>query len=153
MQSQGEQLRRDLNVIVGTGKNWKIPSWWPFVLRYVNGPLLCIVYSFSYPNFNDPGKNRNPVHIFGFFVAHLTIMLVALGFIVPRWFNIVVPRERREDGNKLFAPNVTLGLDGVDSGSDSMEAGRDKVEPEMQDYDVNNRKEMPVTNDREYRGQ
>ena len=145
---QGEQLRRDLNVIVGAGKNWKIPSFWPFLLRYINGPLLCIVYSFSYDNFRDPSKNKDPVHIFGFAVAHITILLIALGLIVPRFFNILVPYERREDGNKTFAPNVTLGIDGVDSGSHSVEAGTHRMQPDMTGYDAN--KELPLTTGREF---
>lgn len=144
---QGEQLRRDLNVIVGAGKNWDIPSFWPFLLRYINGPLLCIVYSFSYANFNDPTRYKNPVHIFGFAIAHCTLLIIALGFLAPRWFNVIVPPHRHEDGNKVFAPNVTLGIDGVDSASDSMEAGRGKLQPEMPNYATN--KEMPASNNRE----
>jgi len=46
---QGNQLRRDLNVIVGTGKNWKIPVFWGPLLRYISAPILAIVFSFSYP--------------------------------------------------------------------------------------------------------
>ncbi|KAM0424811.1 hypothetical protein ACHAPT_009867 [Fusarium lateritium] len=43
----GNQLRRDLNVVVATGKNWNIPALWPVVLRYVSAPILAIVVSFA----------------------------------------------------------------------------------------------------------
>jgi solute carrier family 6 (neurotransmitter transporter, GABA) member 1 len=121
---QGEQLRRDLNIIVGAGNNWKIPFCWGVLLRYVNGPLLGIVFSFCYPKFASIGS-RNPTHIYGFVVAHIALVIVALGLIVPRWFDVLVPVERREDGDKFFAPNVTLALEGADS--DSMEAGEGKL--------------------------
>ena len=54
----GNQLRRDLNVIVATGKNWSIPSLWAPLIRYISAPILFIIYSFAYPEFwtlrNDP---------------------------------------------------------------------------------------------------
>jgi solute carrier family 6 (neurotransmitter transporter, GABA) member 1 len=113
----------------------------------VNGPLLFIVYSFSYANFADPSKNKNPAHIFGFIVAHVALFVIALGFLAPRWFNIIVSPERREDGNKLFAPNVTLGIDGVDSSSNSMEAGSGKLATTTEMPD----KELPAASDRDVR--
>lgn len=87
------------------------------------------------------------MHIFGFAIAHCTLLIVAFGFLAPRWFNVIVPPHRREDGNKVFAPNVTLGIDGVDRTSDSMEAGRGKLQPEIPVHVAN--KEMPASNNRE----
>lgn len=49
---QGNQLRRDLNLIVGRGKNWKIPVFWPVLLRYISGPVLAIIFSFTFPEFH-----------------------------------------------------------------------------------------------------
>ena len=92
-------------------------------------------------------RYKNPVHIFGFAVAHCTLLIIGLGFLVPRWFNIIVPPDRREDGNKVFAPNITVTIDGGDSGNDSMEAGRGKLQPEMPDYAGN--KEISASDDRE----
>ncbi|KAM5346956.1 hypothetical protein ACJ41O_009961 [Fusarium nematophilum] len=49
--SEGNQLRRDLNVVIATGKNWGIPVFWGVILRYVSAPILAIVVSFAYPAF------------------------------------------------------------------------------------------------------
>ncbi|KAL4931403.1 sodium:neurotransmitter symporter family protein, partial [Aspergillus undulatus] len=48
----GNQIRRDLNAIIGGEKNWKIPSFWPVLLRYVCAPVLAIIFSFAYPEFH-----------------------------------------------------------------------------------------------------
>jgi len=87
-------LRNDLNLIVGTGKNWKIPMLWAPTLRYLGAPILAIVYGFSYPGFY--AVRNDPMHIFGFAVGHLALVIIALGLIVPSWFDIFVPVSRRE---------------------------------------------------------
>jgi solute carrier family 6 (neurotransmitter transporter, GABA) member 1 len=89
------------------------------LLRYINGPLLAIVYSFSFPAFASDGA-KNPTHIFGFANAHFVSSLVLFGLIVPQWFNVLVPVERRDDGNKMYAPNTTI-MDGQRE-SDSLES-------------------------------
>lgn len=71
-------------------------------------PILAIVYSFSYPAFYAEGR-KDPLHILGFGVAHLALVIIALGFILPRWFDILVPAPRRNDGEMDYAPRVTLG--------------------------------------------
>lgn len=104
---QGAQLRRDLNVIVATGKNWKLPVFWAAVLKYISAPILSIVFSFAYPSFSK--VKNDPLHIFGFSVAHLVMVIIAAGFVVPRWFDIFIPATRRGEGNIPYAPNVTIG--------------------------------------------
>lgn len=111
--SQGNQLRRDLNVTVappGTG-NWNIPWVWPIVLRYFAAPVLAIILSFGYPAFI--AARNDPLHIFCFFCAHLVPALVIASFIVPRMLNPLVPVKRREEGNRAYAPQVLCGLDDI----------------------------------------
>jgi len=109
----GNMLRNDLNLIVGTGKNWKIPLLWAPTLRYLGAPILAIVYGFSYPGFY--AVRNDPMHIFGFAVGHLALVIIALGLIVPSWFDIFVPVPRREEGKIPYAPGVIGGSIDVDS--------------------------------------
>ncbi|KAG9252165.1 sodium-dependent noradrenaline transporter [Emericellopsis atlantica] len=100
----GNQLRRDLNVIVGQGKNWSIPVVWSGILRYIAAPALAIVFGFSYPNFY---KLRNdPLHVMGFGVGHIALLIIFCGFIMPKWFDVFIPPSRRGEGNVLYGANV-----------------------------------------------
>jgi solute carrier family 6 GABA transporter-like protein 1 len=78
----GNQLRRDLNLIIGLGKNWNLPFFWAPLLRYITGLVLAIVFSFAYPAF-QPVKN-DPMYIFGCIVAHFLLLCITLGFVVPK---------------------------------------------------------------------
>ncbi|KAJ3453179.1 hypothetical protein MRS44_018834 [Fusarium solani] len=102
----GNQLRRDLNVVIATGKNWSIPWLWPIVLRYVSAPILSIVVSFAYPAFTK--KSNDPLHVFAFTVAHCVMLLIACGFVVPRWFDVFVPPEKMHHSKTFYAPHVAL---------------------------------------------
>lgn len=117
---QGNQLRRDLNEIVGQGKNWEIPAFWGPLLRYVSAPVLSIVFSFAYPNFYQ--TRFEPLHIFGFAVGHIALLLISLGFIVPRWFEVLIPPTRRGEGHLPYAPGVTL------DGDEQVQIGRREIE-------------------------
>ncbi|CAJ0550548.1 Ff.00g104780.m01.CDS01 [Fusarium sp. VM40] len=115
----GQQLRRDLNVIVATGKNWSIPAFWPILLRFLSAPVLAIIYGFAYPAFYE--LRDDPLHILGFGLAHICLILIGLGVLLPRWYNTIIPPDRREEGKLPYAPNVLL--DGEEPRrSDSMEA-------------------------------
>ncbi|OAR00963.1 hypothetical protein LLEC1_04325 [Akanthomyces lecanii] len=116
----GNQLRRDLNEIVGQGKNWKIPAFWAPLVRYVAAPTLSIVYSFSYPSFYE--LRNDPLHIFGFAVGHIALIIIGAGLIVPRWFDILIPPPRRNDGHHDYGASVLVPTDDVASTS-SIEAG------------------------------
>ncbi|KAF6823850.1 sodium chloride dependent neurotransmitter [Colletotrichum plurivorum] len=107
--SQGNQLRRDLNVIVGSGKNWNLPTFWPVLLRYISGPILAIIYGFSYPAFYE--MRYDPLHILGFGVGHVALLLIFGGFIVPRWFNVFIPKHRLDEGKLPYAPGRIIGAD------------------------------------------
>ncbi|KAH7305909.1 creatine transporter [Stachybotrys elegans] len=100
----GTQLTRDLNYTVGEGGNWKIPFFWAHILKYISAPILAIVYSFSYPRFNS--NRGDPLHIFAFTVCHLTVLMIIIGFIIPKWFDVFVPPARRNDGKAQYIPGV-----------------------------------------------
>lgn len=106
---QGNQLKRDLNLIVGQGKNWKIPIFWSPILRYVAAPALAIVYSFSYPNFYE--LRNDPLHVLGFGVGHIGVLIVLAGFIVPKWFDVFIPPNRRGEGVVTYGANVNADVE------------------------------------------
>lgn len=83
-------------MIVGTGRNWSIPAFWPVLLRYVSGPVLAIIFSFAYPEFYT--LKNDPLMVLGFAVAHIGICLIVLGFVMPRYYNIFIPPQRRHEG-------------------------------------------------------
>jgi solute carrier family 6 (neurotransmitter transporter, GABA) member 1 len=128
---QGNQLRRDLNITVapdGSG-NWRLPIYWPIVLRYVSAPVLCIVFSFGYPVFI--AVRNDPLHIFGFTCAHLVVVTVIFAYIVPRSLDVLVPAKRHEEGVRQYAPQVLCGLDdirvsqGIEAGTHASGSGQD----------------------------
>ncbi|KAL1638087.1 hypothetical protein SLS58_009013 [Diplodia intermedia] len=105
----GNQLRRDLNVVVGGGTNWKIPAFLPLLLRYVSGPTLAIIFSFAYPEFHS--LRYDPMMIAGFILSHLCLLMIVLGFIMPRYYECFVPPHRRDEGTEVTVVNWTKGED------------------------------------------
>ena len=103
------QLRRDLNVVVGRGNNWNIPFFWGPVLRYCSAPILAMVTSFAYPKFYANGR-MDPLHIAGFTFAHCTVFLVIIGLILPRALDVFVLPEKRDDWKAQYAPQVKAVL-------------------------------------------
>lgn len=107
-------------MIVATGKNWSIPAFWPILLRFISAPVLAIIYGFAYPAFYE--LRDDPLHILGFGLAHICLVLIGLGVLVPRWYNTIIPPDRREEGKLPYAPNVLL--DGEEPRrTESMETG------------------------------
>ena len=117
-------MRLDLNVIVGQGRNWTIPFVWGPLLRYISAPILCIIFGFSYPSFYK--LREDPLHILGFGVAHICLLIIGFGIIAPRWFDILIPPTRRGEGKIPYAPNVVLGSEDSQQ-SDSAENGTSEV--------------------------
>ena len=109
MLAQVNQLRRDLNVVVGRGKNWNIPFFWGPVLRYGSAPILAMVTSFAYPKFYANGR-MDPLHIAGFTFAHCTVLLVIIGLILPRALDVFVLPEKRDDWKAQYAPQVLMPM-------------------------------------------
>ncbi|KAL4896134.1 hypothetical protein BDV59DRAFT_172131, partial [Aspergillus ambiguus] len=94
----GNQLRRDLNAVVGGGKNWKIPRFWPVLLRYASAPILAIIFSFAYPEFHT--LRYDPLMITGFILAHLCLLAILLGLVMPRYYDVFIPPDRRAEGSE-----------------------------------------------------
>ncbi|KAI9806944.1 MAG: hypothetical protein M1833_002602 [Piccolia ochrophora] len=140
----GNQLRRDLNIIVGGGKNWNIPSFWAPLLRYISAPVLGIVFSFAYPEFYT--LRYDPLMITGFTLSHSCLLLVAVGFVMPRYYEVFIPPHRRHEGTEETVANEPKGqiiarviadrnIDGGEAGfaeSSSREksAGEDELDAE-----------------------
>ncbi|KAG6094546.1 hypothetical protein E4U30_003252 [Claviceps sp. LM220 group G6] len=111
------QVFSDLNENIGSHKNWQIPSLWAPILRYIAAPILAIVYGFSYPSFY--ALRVDPLHILGFVIGHIALLLIGFGFMVPRWLGGLVPPERRGEGKLDIGANVLL------SGNDESETSDD----------------------------
>lgn len=111
---KGYQLSLDLNLVVATGKNWSIPSFWGFLLRYITSPILAIILGFAYPAFST--RRADPLQILWFSLGHLVMVFVAVGFIWPRYFNMFIPVEKRGEGHIPFKPNVAVAVVDVYSG-------------------------------------
>ncbi|KAK5171227.1 uncharacterized protein LTR77_004371 [Saxophila tyrrhenica] len=133
----GNQLARDLNVTVATGKAWSIPPVWGVLLRYVAAPILGIIFSFSYPSFT-PDRSGS-LEIWGFTVAHLVLLTIIAAFLLPRFLDVLVPVERRAEGDRAYAPQVLLGAEdlrvsnGIETGTSSgLDSGSDKAEHEYE---------------------
>lgn len=114
-------LRHDLNTVIGVGKNWSLPFVWAPMLRYISGPILAIIFSLAYPSFDE--VSNDPLYIVGFIVAHCLLLWIVIGFIFPRWYDIFIVHERRDDWKQPYAPNILRGttdgqeVDGRDIGS------------------------------------
>ncbi|KHN95486.1 creatine transporter [Metarhizium album ARSEF 1941] len=130
----GNQLTRDLNSVIATGKNWSIPFIWAPVVRYISCPILSIIISFAYPAFFE--TRMDPLHIFAFAVAHVTMVIVAVGFIFPPAFDVFIPPKRRGNENTAYAPQVTIM--GVSDGSavTETEEARDETKPRLEQQGV-----------------
>lgn len=68
----------------------------PVLLRYVSGPILAIIFSFAYPEFYT--LRYDPLMITGFILAHLGLLMILLGFVMPRYYDAFIPPERRGEG-------------------------------------------------------
>jgi solute carrier family 6 GABA transporter-like protein 1 len=111
----------------------------PILLRYISGPVLAIIYSFAYPEFHT--LRYDPMMIAGFILAHITMLVVILGFTIPRYYDAFIPMERRMEGTEstvametkgeiggrsLEEAEVERGMGmGIGAGSSDSEGGKD----------------------------
>ena len=79
----------------------------PFLLRYISGPVLAIIYSFAYPEFHT--LHYDPMMIAGFILAHITMLVVILGFTIPRYYDAFIPMGRRMEGTETTVAMETKG--------------------------------------------
>jgi solute carrier family 6 GABA transporter-like protein 1 len=54
----------------------------PFLLRYISGPVLAMIFSFAVPESHT--LRYNPMMIARFIISILTIGVVLVGFVTPR---------------------------------------------------------------------
>jgi hypothetical protein len=114
------------------------------LLRYVSGPVLAIIFSFAYPEFRT--LTSDPMMIAGFILSHIGMVIIIAGYIFPRYYDSLIPPERRAEGTELTVPGELKGIEGTPLetglqgrlGSDAENAlgGRtssDAAKPEMKD--------------------
>lgn len=89
--------------MVGGNGNWNIPTFWPVLLRYISAPILAIVFSFAYPEFYT--LRYDPMMISGFILAHICLLLILLGVVFPRYYDIFIPPNRRAEGTEVTIAN------------------------------------------------
>ena len=134
---KGNQLRHDLNSVIAIGKNWSLPFIWAPLLRYVSGPILAIILSLAYPSFET--LDNDPLHIMGFIVGHFLLVWCVAGFFFPRWLDVFIIPERRNDWKQHLAPGVVRDTtegqiaDHMESGSSSDVTEGKKEESEDKD--------------------
>lgn len=127
----GNQLTRDLNVVIGVGKNWSIPVYWAVVMKYISAPILMIVLSFAYPKFRDNHK-FDPIYTYGFSMMHLVFPMIIIGLIFPSWFNWIIPAAKIPAGEKPLAPQETLDYSQEVTRAVSTESGSPHAYPETE---------------------
>lgn len=80
---------------------------------------------------------NDPLHIFGFCIGHLVVLLVVVGLVLPRWFDVFLPQARVPQGDLAYAPAVLAEQE--DAQIDiSLEQGAGRSSEEMKpDYSKN----------------
>jgi solute carrier family 6 GABA transporter-like protein 1 len=58
----------------------------------------------------------------GFGVGHIVLLVFLGGFMVPRWFDVFIPPNRRNEGHIPYAPMVTQDPDEMNQGVESGQA-------------------------------
>ncbi|KAH8733065.1 hypothetical protein GQ44DRAFT_766128 [Phaeosphaeriaceae sp. PMI808] len=87
--------------------NWKIPPFLPFLLRYISGPVLAIIFSFAFPEFHT--LRYDPMMITGFIISILVIVAILVGFVMPRYYDGFISLGRREEGTEPTTAMETKG--------------------------------------------
>ncbi|CRK14606.1 hypothetical protein BN1723_016867 [Verticillium longisporum] len=107
----GNQLRRDINASILTGKNWRLHWAWPVILKYLTAPAVGLVFSFAYTKFRDERHAQDPAYLYSFILFHMVMIFIVGLFIFPRFFNCLVPARRLEAGEGKYdvAPQVIIG--------------------------------------------
>jgi solute carrier family 6 GABA transporter-like protein 1 len=119
-------------LIVGQGRNWKIPVFMPVLLRYISGPVLAIILSFAVPEFHS--LRYDPLMVLGFIASILSMVAMIAGFFFPRcvgycsfiktnllmmyrFLDSLVPAHRRSEGTEETVVNELKQKDSIDSGN------------------------------------
>ena len=68
--------------------------------------------------------------ITGFILAHIGLLLIVLGFIMPRYYDVFIPPHRRDEGKEMTVANepkgevlarLQLDVEGGEAGLESSE--------------------------------
>jgi solute carrier family 6 GABA transporter-like protein 1 len=76
----------------------------------------------------------DPIMIYGFSIVHLVVPTIVLGFLMPSWFNWIIPSVKIPLGDKLVAPMET-----IDHSNEIMRVGSEEsgvapyTEPKMEE--------------------
>lgn len=65
----------------------------------------------------------------GFAVGHIVLLLFLGGFMIPRWFDVFIPPNRRNEGHIPYAPMVTQNPDDMNQ---SVESGQAEIETDAE---------------------
>ena len=103
-----------------------------------------MIFSFAYPEFHT--LRYDPMYITGFIIANLAMVVIIVGFTVPRYYNAFIPYERRGEGTE---PTVAMETKGEIAGAPAndfvrAEGGQAPTYASSQEHvdkDVDNEKE------------
>jgi solute carrier family 6 (neurotransmitter transporter, GABA) member 1 len=101
----------------------------PVLLRYVSGPVLAIIFSFAYPEFYT--LRYDPLMILGFIVAHIGMVIVIGGCVMPRYYSVLIPAHRRAEGTEetvAMEPKGEVVARAIADGAGSSD--EERVDPE-----------------------
>ena len=102
----------------------------PFLLRYVSGTVLAIIFSFAFPEFHS--LRYDPMMITGFIISILTLTVMVAGFIMPRYYERFVPPHRRAEGSEPTVANEPKLQPEELSVSDTLSIGsRERIDDAM----------------------
>lgn len=87
------------------------------------------MYSFSYPNFYQ--LRNDPLHVLGFGVGHIAILIVLGGFVVPRWFDVFIPPSRRGEGLITYGANVEADVEEMERNAAMEQAHKIKKDDDL----------------------
>ncbi|KAM0322003.1 hypothetical protein ACHAQA_009745 [Verticillium albo-atrum] len=135
----GNQLRRDINHAILTGKNWRLHWAWPIILKYLTAPAVGLVFSFAYTKFEREKFAQDPAYLYSFILFHSVMVFIVGLFIFPRFFNCLVPARRIAAGEGKYdvQPQITIGetvvfsSGGIEEGSSSIDGRTEAVSEDV----------------------
>lgn len=63
-----------------------------------------MILSLAHPDFYR--SQRDPLHIVGFTLAHVSIGAILLSCVLPRWFDMLVPVDKRAEDGARTVPRL-----------------------------------------------
>jgi solute carrier family 6 GABA transporter-like protein 1 len=98
-----------MNRAIVTGKNWRLHWSWPVMLKYITAPAVGLVFTFAYPKFIENNWDKDPPYLYSFILFHIVMIFIVGLFIFPKFFNMLVPAHRRDEGKYDVQPQYTIG--------------------------------------------